>query len=136
LPDILEHPASRLVPLMHRGPPHRIGQLAPRAPGEETERDRHIGRAERGRGGLADVAAGQRGEQCEAGDIAGLALVDAHAQGRVALQMLARDKAFARRQRDIGGSHVVVQIDESALAAIRQRQQRQMAGRGFLVPRD
>ena len=36
--------------------------------------------------------------------------------------MLGRDKAFAGRQSDIGGGHVIVQIDKGAAAIMRQRQ--------------
>src|SRR5437588_2481606 len=58
LADILEHRARRDVPLMHRGHAYRVGEMTSCAAGEETERDRYIGRAEGGRGGVADVAPG------------------------------------------------------------------------------
>src|SRR5205823_13457093 len=61
------------------------------------------------------------------------ALVGAHAEGRVALQVFARGKAFARRQRDVGGGHVIVQIDKGAPAITRQRRQRQPPARAFFI---
>ena len=67
-------------------------------------------------------------QQRQAGDIAGLALVGAHAERRVALDVLDRGEALARRQRDIGGGHVVVQIDKGC-ARPRRRGRQQQPGR-------
>ena len=82
-------------------------------PGERAERHRRVRRAERRRADLRNRHAELGGQQREADDVAGLALVGAHAERRVALQMLDRAVAFARRERDVGDGHVVLQIDEA-----------------------
>ena len=69
-------------------------------------------------------------------EVAGLALVGAHAERRIALHMLGDRIALACRQRDIGGGHVVVQIDKGApplAGGQRVRDRRRGGGRVRLV---
>src|SRR5205085_7922521 len=87
LSDILEYRARGDMPVVHRRLPHRVRQHAALASSEKAEDDRHIGRAERGRAGLADAAPSLCCEQGEPRDVACLALVGAHAERRVALHM-------------------------------------------------
>ena len=73
---------------MERRAPHRIRERADVAAGERAEGDRCIGRPESGRAELGDGDAAGRGQQRLSGDVAGLALVRAHAEGGVALEVL------------------------------------------------
>ena len=66
-------------------------------------------------------------QQREADDVGDLALVGAHAERRVALEMLDRLIAFARGERDVVDGDVVLPVDEAlrALRAARDAPQRQ-----------
>ena len=78
-----------------------------------------------------DAAPGQGGEQREGGDVAGLALVGAHAKRRIALHVLHRAIALARGERDVGGGHVIVQIDKGAPGPLARKYRRERRRRGF-----
>ena len=85
-------------------------------PGERADRDRRVGRPV-GRGAdLRDGAAGQLGQDREAGDVRDLALVGRHAERGVALEVLDRAEALALGERDVVGGHVVLEIDEGLAA--------------------
>ena len=58
------------------------------------------------------------GQQREPDDVAGLALVGAHAERRVALQVLDRAVALARGERDVADGDVVLQVDEALVAVV------------------
>ena len=136
LPDRLEHGVGRDMPVVHRRHPQRVGQLAILAPGEQAVGDRHIRRARRGHASGGDALPGDRGEQGRAGEVAGLALVGAHAEGGIAFQMLHRSVAFARRERDVGGGHIVVQIDKRVAAGAARQRQGERARRRLLIVLD
>ena len=70
------------------------------------------GRAERRRADLGDGRPVDLGQHRHAGGVAGLALVGRHAERGVALQVLGDAEALARRELDVGGGHVVLEIDE------------------------
>ena len=137
LADVLEAGAGALVPVVHGGAPHDVRQRAHVAPGERPEGDRRVGWAEGGVTVGGDVGAAEAGQDGEAGDVGGLALVGAHAERRVALQVLDRGIAFARRQRDVGRRHVVLQIDEVLGAALGVAGRRhRLVGAGRLLRSD
>ena len=108
LADVLEPGAGALMPVMHGGAPHHVRKRAHVAPGQRPEGDRRVGRAEGGVASLGNVGAAEAGQDGEAGDVGGLALVGPHAKRRVAFQVLDRAIALARRQRDVGRRHVVL----------------------------
>ena len=86
-------------------------------PGEGADRDRREGRAERRRPDLADRPPGRLGEDREAVEVGGLALVGRHAERGVALDVLRRAEAFARRELDVRRGDVVLEVDEGLAAA-------------------
>ena len=102
----------RHVPGVHRRAPHRIEQRAAVAAGDRAEGHRRVGRAEGRDADLRDALAGRRGDDAERVDVAGLALVGAHAGRGVALDVLDRAIALAQRKADVGGGDVVLQVDE------------------------
>src|SRR5437867_297912 len=99
--DRLEHGARRFVPLGDRSHAHGIEPLSDLAARECADRHRRIWRAKRRRADLRDSAAGDLAEQAERDDVAGLALIDAHAGGGVALRMLDRYVTFARGESEV-----------------------------------
>src|SRR6266404_3792645 len=101
---------------MHRRAPDRLEMEADIAAGEIAERDWRIGRPEGRRSDGGDRLAADIRENGEPIDVARLALIGTHAERGVALQMLDRAEAFARREFDIAYGHVVLDINE-ALAA-------------------
>ena len=112
LPDILELGAMRHVPLVHGRLAHRIEERADLAAGDGAEGDRRVVRAE-GRGaGRGNVLAQGLRQDAHAVDIAELALVGAEAHRGVALDVLDRAEALARRQHNVGGGDVVLLVDE------------------------
>ena len=86
-------------------------ERAPPPAGDDAHRDGHERRAIGGRSGLVDRAAGQRRHRGDAVDIGGLALIGRHAERRVALEVLDRDVALARGERDVLQRHVVLEVD-------------------------
>jgi hypothetical protein len=62
-----------------------------------------------------DRTSSQRRHHRQADDVAGAALVGRHAERGVALEVLDRAEAFARRQRDVRRSDVVLKVDEGFL---------------------
>ena len=79
---------------------------------EGTDRYWRVRRPGASGAGLRDRAAGQFGEDREADDIGGLALVGRHPERGVALQMLYRAETLARGERDVGDGDIVLEIDE------------------------
>ena len=112
LADVFECRAPLHMPLVHRRRTHRIGELAHVASGERAECRRRIRRPERGRAGGGDVGTEGLGENRQRVHVARLALIGAHSGRRVALQMLDRAIALARRERDVRRRDVVLEIDE------------------------
>src|SRR5579885_3296849 len=125
--------AGRFVPLVHRRPADRLEMPAGLASGEAADRDRRIGRPKGRDAHRRDRLAALLGQEGEAVDVARLALVGAHAERRVALQMLVRDEALARREADIPGGHVVLEIDEALQPPARRHRPERTQGRRALA---
>ena len=105
---------------------------AARAPGERAEADRIVGRAEARRADGGDRQAARLGEDGEAVQVRGLALVGRHAERGVALQVLDRLEAFALRQAHVRRRDVVLQVDEGlALAGDLEERQQAVGCAGF-----
>ena len=110
------------VPVMHRRSPDRGLVGADLAARDRSERDRRVRRPERGGADRGNLGAQRGGEHRESVDVAGAALIGAHAEGGVALEVLDRGVAFAHRELDVGHRHVVLEVDEAlAVAPRRQR---------------
>ena len=103
-------PSARCCGL-ERQAPHRIDERAPPSACDDAHRDWRERRAIGGRSRLVDRAAGQRRHRGDGVDIGGLALIGRHAERRVALEMLDRDVALARGERDVLQRDVVLEID-------------------------
>ena len=122
------------VPVVHRGLADRGEARSGLLAGEETEGDRRVGGAVGGVPGLGNGRAARAGEEGEAVHVARPALVGAHAEGGVALEVLDRRVALARRERDVGRGHVVLEVDER-LGVLRSRNRPERLprrGRGLL----
>ncbi len=134
LADGLEDRAVGRVPGVHRRAPDRVEQGAGVAPDDRAEGDRRVGRAEGGDAELGNALAGDLRDDAERVDVAGLALVGAHAGRGVALDVLDRAVALPERQREVGGGDVVLQIDERFSPRRRQacRNLPDQPGRRFL----
>ncbi len=105
---------------MHRREALRAEVMAGAAPGERADGDARIGRPEGGGAGLGNADPAQPRHDGKGVDVAGLALVGAHAERRVALQMLDGLVALLMGQGQILHRHIVLQIDESlALGQVR-----------------
>src|SRR5438874_2469643 len=113
----------RGVPVMHRRTPDRLEMGVAGTARQQSYSDGCVGRPER-RGFTRferDVAS--LCHQLDGVDIAGLALLGAHAQRGVALEMLDRAKALAPGELDVAVCNVVLLIDEY-LATARQIERR------------
>ena len=119
-PGVDELGAGRDVPVVHRREPQRTEVRADLAAGERAERDRRVGRPEGRRPDRVDRLVAQVRHQGEADDVAGLALLGAHAERGVALEMLDRLVALAMGERHVVHGDVVLKVDEG-LAAPRGR---------------
>ena len=106
--------------------PRRVQRPVPHAR-QRAERDGRERRTKRRCPHLGNFAASELGERGKAVDVAGLALVVRHPQQRVALQVLDRGVIFARRQRDVSDSDIVLEVDP--LPRVRQRQEPERARR-------
>ena len=104
---------------LERQTPQRIDERAAPPAGDDAHRHGDERRAIGRRSGLVDGAAGQRRHRGEAVDIGGLALIGRHAERGVALEVLDRDVALARGERDVLQRHVVLEIDPAP--ALRRR---------------
>jgi hypothetical protein len=80
--------------------------------GQRAERDRRVGHAERRGTDRLDRDAALVGDDRQSVDVAGLALIRAHAGGGVALDVLDRLESLANREPQVLGRHVVLEIDE------------------------
>ena len=108
----------RDVPVVHRRVAFRLEMRTGFLARIGAEGDGCVGRAEsrgadRGNGPMKLL-----GEEREADDIAGLALVGAHPQRGVALEMLDRLVALAHGERDVAHGDVVLQVDKSLAAPV------------------
>jgi hypothetical protein len=97
-------------------PPRRVA-VADLPARDRAERDGRVGRPEGRRAELGGADIGELGEGPQRVQVAGLALVDCHAAGRVALQELDVAVAFLQRDFCIGDSDVVQEIEPLAVAA-------------------
>jgi hypothetical protein len=98
----------------------RVEQIAARGAREAAEARRRVGHAETREPHLRDRHADRLGDDRERVQIRGLALVGGHAGRGVALDVLDRAEALARRERQIARRDVVLPIDEG-LSARRRR---------------
>ena len=125
-PCVDEARTVRDVPVVHRRVARRLDVRSGVDAGKGAQGDRSVGRPERRRAHGGDGEAELLREQRETDDVGRLALVGAHAERRVALEVLDRSIAFARGQRDVVDGHVVLPVDES-LGALRRRRARSTA---------
>ena len=88
---------------------------------KRAEADGIVGWAETRRADGGNRQAARLGQDCEAVQVRGLALIGGHAERGVALQMLDGLEAFALRQPHIRGCHVVLQVDEGFALARESR---------------
>ena len=102
----------RRVPGMNRRLAHGVEHLALRRAAENAEGDGRIGQAEGRQPDLGDLAAERIGGDGEGVHVGGLALIGRHAGRGVALDVLDRAHALARRELDVAGGDVVLEIDE------------------------
>ncbi len=86
-----------------------------------AERYRHEHRSERRRADFGNRALGQLSEHRQRVQIGRLALVDGHADGGVALDVLDRDEVFAHGEIDVRDGHVVLEIQPRAILDARVR---------------
>ena len=112
LPHRLEYRPLRLVPLVHRGDPERIVELAGGETRRRSEGDRGIGRAEGRRADLRRGAAERTGREGHAVHVPGLPLVGAEPEKGVPLDVLDGLEAFTHREREVGGGRVVLEVDK------------------------
>ena len=110
--------ASRGVPRIHRGQPQGRHVRAALRPGDRAKCDRRVRRTERRRADLRNLRLEQLREDGKPVDIRELALIGAHAECRVAFQMLDRRVTLARGEREIGSGHIVLEIDEALVARV------------------
>ena len=112
-----ENGTSAGVPVVQRRAADRLEVLAGLAAGETGEADRrHIG-TERRHSDAIDRLGARFCQDRHANQTAGLALVGGHAVRGVALGVLGVLVAFAMGEADIGGGHIVLQVDEALAAA-------------------
>src|SRR5665213_4184127 len=88
--------ARRFVPIVHWRAADRLEMASDVAAGEAAQRHRRVGRPEGRCTDRRDRLAAQLSKQGESGDVARLALVGAHAESRIALEMFDRAISFAR----------------------------------------
>ena len=111
-PSLGEDGAVLDRPTMRRRQPLRPEVLTAMMACERAPGDRRIGRTKPGKTELGDRAPGQLRQNPKRHDIGGLALVRAHAERRVTLDVLAGAEALLPRQLDVLGGHIVLQIDK------------------------
>ncbi len=114
------HPGARLehlgavrdVPVVHRRAADRPEMAAGGAPGQGADGDGRVGRAEGRRADVGDGGLAQDSHGRECGKVAGLALIRAHAERGVALQVLDRLVALAMRECYVAGGDVHLKVDK------------------------
>ena len=112
LADVLPLRAGGLVRGVQRRLAARVEQGIDGDAGQRAEAHRRVGRPVGGGAHLGRVHTERARGEKHAVDVGQLALVGAEAQRRVALDMLDRVVVLAHRQRDVGRSDVVLEIDE------------------------
>ena len=123
-PCLQSHAAMRPMPVVHGGAALGLEVFSNVASRQNAQRHRRVGRAEGGGASLCHVQRPGLCHQAQAVDIGGLALVRAHSQRGVALQMLHRHIAFALRQLHIGGGYIMLKVQKSLVARVRAQQRR------------
>ena len=101
-----------LVPGVDRAPAERLIKPAHLGPAQRAQRHGGIGRAEDRVPDLGDRHPARGGHDRKPGDIGGLALVRAHAERGIALQMFHGDEPFALREPHIIHGDIALVIDE------------------------
>ena len=100
------------VAIVDRGAADGIEQVPARGAGEGAEGHGRVRRAERGQADLRDRPSRQRGNGGQRVQIGGFALVCRHAGGRVTFDMFDRTEPLARRDGEVLGGHIVLEIHE------------------------
>ena len=114
--------AVLLVPVVERRAAHRAEVRAHRAACNRAHSERRVRRAESGGARVRNGDAAIFGHQGQRIDVGGLALVGAHAERGVALQVLDRAIAFLMRDLDVLDGDVALEINEGlALGSLRRR---------------
>ena len=113
LADVLELRAGLDVPLVDGGLTDRVEERAHVPARDCAVGDRGVGLAEGGRAHLTERRAEGLGQHSNAVDGARLALVGAHAEGGVALDVLDGLVALSRGNEYVGGSNVGLEVDEA-----------------------
>ncbi len=97
---------------MKRRATHGIEQITAGLPGKQAEGHRRIGRAERGEPDFRHAAPGNLRHDAQGVEVGGLALIGRHPCGGVALHMLDGAEPFARRDAQVPGGDIVLEIDK------------------------
>ena len=109
------------VPVMHRGIAGGLDVSAAFLSRECAQRHWRVRRPERRRSDLGNRSRGGSSEQRDPDDIARLALIGAHAERRVTLQMLDRSVALARGKLEIVDGDIGLQVDEAFIGGVARR---------------
>ena len=112
------------VPRVQRGLADGLEAVRRDRAGDGAESDGRVVGPERRRARRRDGVAERLREDRHAVDVAELALVGAEAHRGVALDVLDRLIAFARREHDVGRGDVVLQVDELLRPARRSLRRR------------
>ena len=129
------HAAVGFVPIVHGGAALWLEMRAHIAPGQRAQACRGVGRAEGGGACGSHVDAARSSHQAQAVEVGGFALVGAHAQRGVALEVLDRLVALAVREFHIGHGHVVLEINKGLVAGLvaQQRASWHKGGAGVVL---
>ena len=112
------HAAVRLMPIVHGGAALGLEMRPHIAPGQRTQAGRGIGRAECSGACGCYINTARSRHQAQAVEVGGLALVRAHAQRGVALEVLDRLVALAVRELHVGHGHIVLEINKGLVAGL------------------
>ena len=112
------------MPVVHGGAAHGSQVGANAAPCQRTERGGRIGWPKRGGAYALDIHAAFSSHDGQGIEIRGLALVRAHTQRGVALEMLHRHITFEVRQLDVVHRHVTLEVDKRLVHRLARRHHR------------
>ena len=107
------------MPVVHRRAPHWRKVLADFLGCERAKGDRRKRRAESGRPDLGNAPASQTAHDGESVHVAGSPLIGAHAQCRIAFQVLDREVSLAGGEADVISGYVILKVDETLTVLIR-----------------
>ena len=112
LADVFEQGALLHMPGVDGGGADGLETIAQFQPGQGAESHRRVVGAKGRRADLPDGDPQCLRSDAHAVDVAGLALVGAETQRGVTLDVFDRLETLTHREQDVGGRHVVLQIDE------------------------